>query len=67
MSDTLHVTITKTLEVSGQHSLFLVPLDLSIIERRVVKSATIIVGLFISSCRSISFGFLYFAALLLDV
>lgn len=41
-------------------------LDLSIIERRVVKSAAIIVGLS-ASCSSISFGFLYFEALLLDV
>lgn len=42
-------------------------LDLSIIERRVVKCATIIVGLSTSSCSSISFGFLYVEALLLDV
>lgn len=36
------------------------PLDLSIIERRMVKTTIIIVGLSISSCSSISLGFIHF-------
>ena len=54
---------------SGVQVLWLIfcSLDLSITERRMVKSATTVVGFSISPCGSISFGFMCFEALLLGV